>query len=349
MRRVGVQIGDDSLTWAEAGEVTRVAARVGALVRPTGEVGYLLAGDEAGADRHVVQWPRRSGYRWNDEATSGLVLQALLARVKQGLGPGAVPPLVIAVPYWVQRCGLVSAAQAVGWRDATLVTDLHALTWAAPPADLLLTMVPGSELLDVGVWVRKADGLVPLSFESWARLEVRERLASVLERPPVRAAAAGGDPLVVAGGDLVQAWADRGLDLEVEAAGARWLNLGPEAVAVAAATWTEARRMDLGGLHVFVEVGGDRPLELPRSGEAWRALTTGTGGRGRPVALRVTTGFADGPHATVLWEATVEPPSGPFLLHVVWVAGTVPAEAEVTVAAADGRELLRDRFALRSI
>jgi hypothetical protein len=334
VRQVGVQVGDDSLTWVDEGEAARVPARVGALVRPTGEVAYLLAGDETGADRHAVQWPRRCGYRWSDAATSGLVLQALLARVKQGLGPGAVPPLAVAVPYWVQGSGMADAAVAVGWGRVTLVTDLFALTWGAVPADvdLLITMVPGSELLDVGAWARGATAWVPLAWESWPRPAIRERLAELLARlRPVR-------PLAVAGGDLVQAWADQGLDLEVEAAGVGWLNLGPGAVAAAAATWTEARRLDSRGLRVFLEAA-DGALELRRRGEIWRALTAG----GRPAVLRVTAGWGEA-RALVLWEGTVASPSDPFLARVAWLD---PDHGELTVAGPDDTVLVRDQFAFR--
>lgn len=288
-KRVGVQIGDEWLVWSYDGETARVPARVGALVR--GEsVAYLLAGDEVKPGTLAVQWPRRYGYRWGDERTSTAILGALLARVLQGLPPGGAPGLVLAVPYWVQPQDpvLETAALEAGWGEVTLVTDLHALLYAAEvPGDSAMTLVPGSELVDVGVWERQAGAWRPVAFESCSRAEVRRRLA---EWPGA----------VVVGGDL-----------EWPVPGA--VDLGCCGVAKAAEEWGEVPPV-LPVPQLYLETEQEA-LPLPTAGDCWRALTA----PGHAVSVRMTGAWGgEDERSMVLWERRVEPAPGPFLVHIAW-------------------------------
>ncbi|HLN63591.1 MAG TPA: hypothetical protein VK464_18805 [Symbiobacteriaceae bacterium] len=333
--RVGLQIGDGWLTWSCAGETARVPARVGALVRSgsgAGEVGYLLAGDEAAGDADAVQWPRRVGYRWSDEATAGAILQALFARVRQGLPSGAFE-LVLALPFWVrEQDRLVEAARRAGWAEVAVVTDLYALLMAhldaADGVDVVLTLVPGSDLLDAGAWRRRADGgWHPLAWEQWGRGQVAARLAGLLGRVGACHAA------VLVGGDLVAEWAPE-LDQATAPGQLELVDLGPGAVAEAAAAAMIAAPLPLLE-HVVIETADGSvftkgPGEAP---EAWLALKGG----GLPVTVRVRARWgAEAPgDGVVLWERTVQSDSDPLLLHLDWRAGVIRAVTP------DGKELCR--------
>ena len=338
--RVGLQIGDGWLTWSYAGETARGPARVGALVRSgsvAGAVGYLLAGDEAAGDTDAVQWPRRVGYRWGDEAATGAILQALFARVRQGLPSGAFE-LVLAVPFWVKETPLVQAARQAGWAEVAVVTDIYALLMAGagrvPDADVVLTLVPGSDLLDAGAWRRRADGgWQPLAWEQWSRGQVAARLGALLDRVGVSRAA------VLVGGDLVADWAP---ELAPAAASGRLtlVELGPDAVAEAAATAGHVA-LESFPQRVAVETTGG-PVPVPGPGEApevWVALK----GSALPVTLRVRARWgAEAPgDGLVLWERTVQSESDPLLLHIDWAAGAIRA------VTSDSKELCRDGLVRR--
>lgn len=341
--RVGVQIGDGWLTWSCVGETARVPARVGALVRSgsgEGRVGYLLAGDEAAGDTDAVQWPRRVGYRWGDEAATSAILQAFFARVRQGLPLGALPGLVVALPFWVEETPLVEAARRAGWAEVAVLTDIYALLMAGagrvPDADVVLTLVPGSDLLDAGAWRRRADGgWQPLAWEQWGRGQVAARLGALLDRVGVSRAA------VLVGGDLVADWAPELAPAAASASGRlKLVELGPGALAEAAAT-ADYVALEAFPQRVAVETT-DGPVPLPGPGEAPEAWVALKGGA-LPVTLRVRARWgAEAPgDGLVLWERTVQSESDPLLLHLDWAAGVIRA------VTADGKELCQDGLVRR--
>lgn|GEM_PF-6506081 len=324
MKPLGLWIGDWQMTWHYDGRSDSVPTRVGTLTRwQEGYelVDYLLVGDETGeSEDSTLLHPRRAGYRWTGEQVTAEVLRALLARVRQSVPPGESPGLVLAVPYWVQRQGeaLEAAARAAGWAKVTLVTDLYALALAhAADEDLLITVVTGADLVDVGAWRLGR----PLAWLSVPPPEVDGVIAAFIK-------AAGAErPRVVTASDSPAA-----LQLGLG-------DLPVDAVARAAAAFCD-QTLPTTELSWFVETATGT-VPVPGSTEApevWRALRGG----GAPTAIRLVGRWELAPSGGVpLWETTVRA-HDPLLLHIQWESH------RAQVCSASGEVLAEGRLSFRS-
>jgi hypothetical protein len=339
VKPVGLQIGDGAIVWFEKAPGS-VPAKVAALLRPdTGAVGYLLVGDEAGRDGEVIEGLRRTGYRTPDEPLTRAVRQAVCGRVRQAFPADEGSELVVALPFWFHEdAAVIEAATAVGWESVRTVTDIYALAChyreLARQHGVLLTMVPGSELVDVGAWRWEGDTLLPLAWERWAAGEVPAALARLLR-------AVGCSPAVVVAGDLADNWLRQGLAEQLQVAGCRWEGGGAAGVARAAAL-TDVAPLGAGArLKVALQTReGHLPLPGPGEQPAWRALAT----HGAPVLLRLVGGWgAEAAPAITLAEVLVQSPADPVLLRLAWDAET----GTVTVCGPDHKELAQSRFEFR--
>lgn len=340
MNPVGLQIGDSEIVWFEKSPGS-VPAKVAALLRQdSGAVGYLLVGDEVGRNDDVIEGLRRTGYHCPDEPMTRAVRQAVLGRVRQVFPADEGSQLVLALPFWFRDdAALIEAATGTGWESVRTVTDIYALACyhqeLAKGHGVLLTMVPGMELVDVGAWRWTGEALLPLAWERWAAGEVPAALARLLRK------AGGQGTAAVVAGDLAEAWLREGLAQQLEDAGCRWESAGAFGVARAAAL---AEVLPIGAvdrLQVALQTqAGNLPMPGPGQAPAWRALTA----NGAPCLLRLVGGWGDeAAPAITLTEVAVHFPADPVLLRLSWVADT----GLVTVCDHSQQELTQSRFELR--